>query len=108
MLEWVADVGSIDGLQVVTFLVRDVVARGDEVRSDPRSFLYWRADRVMNKLAFWAYQIEEVALSTGSPSRYRQGGQCALIRFRNLHSAGNLWGRPVQFRCAVGTGSASI
>lgn len=47
MLEGVTDVGWMDGLQVGTFPLRDIVARVDDIRRAPLSCLYWWTDHVI-------------------------------------------------------------
>lgn len=55
MLERVTVVGWIDGLQVGTLPLREIVARADDVRSALMSCLYCQADHAINDRSFWAY-----------------------------------------------------
>lgn len=67
MLEGVADIRWVDGLQVGTFSIRDVVARANEFRRSPLSYLYLRVDYANPETPFGAYYTEEGFLTTARP-----------------------------------------
>lgn len=94
MLGGVPDVGCIDGLQVATFPLSNIVARTDDVWSAPRPCLYWRPYYSIKDRAFWAYYnasgVHVAAQSRGTG----QAGKCAATRFGSRRPARNLSGCP--------------
>lgn len=66
------------------------------------------ADQEIKDKTFWDYDAEKSALDTAQPSRADQVWKCLVTRFNPRRTARILWSRLIPFRCAVGSGSASI
>lgn len=108
MFEGVPDVAWIDGLQVGTFMLREFVARDDDVRSAPLSCHYLRPDNAIKDREFWTFYGEDGSIVAKQPRRAGQGEQCAVTHFSSHSPANILWGRPVQSRFGVCGGRASV
>lgn len=108
MLEVVLELGWIDGLQMGTFLLLDVVARTDQIRSAFLSYQYWWSDHSIKYKSFSVYHKDEGVLAT--PRRHWAASRmkCSVTRFGARRTARNLWDRAVHFRCAVGSVSAPL